>query len=243
MQVKIFQTQEQLNEAAADLICKIVREQPSPILGLATGSTPVGIYETLVRRYAAGEVSFGNVTTFNLDEYVGLPIDHPQSYHSFMRKHLFDHVDIPAEHRYLPDGNSGDLTLEAKRYNDLLNQTGQIDLQLLGIGHNGHIGFNEPSHDLLSGTHVVQLQEATRQANARFFSSLEEVPTHAITMGIGSILKAKTILLVVRGADKALIIRRALYDPISTERPASLLQTHADLHVYLDAEAGGELEL
>jgi glucosamine-6-phosphate deaminase len=242
MQIRKFETQEALNEAAADLISGLVLRNPAAVLGLATGSTPIGIYASLVRRFEAGLVRFKQVTTFNLDEYVGLPEDHPESYHSYMRKHLFDHVDISPENRFLPDGNAADLEAECRRYDALLAHAGRIDLQLLGIGHNGHIGFNEPDHALLSGTHVVKLKQSTREANARFFPSLDEVPTHALTMGIGSILKAESILLVVRGADKAEIVHRALTGPITTDCPASLLQTHADLHVYVDSAAGRLLD-
>jgi glucosamine-6-phosphate deaminase len=243
MQIRTFATQEALNEAAADLISGLVLRDPSAVLGLATGSTPVGIYASLVRRYAAGLVRFRDVTTFNLDEYVGLPADHPESYFSYMRKHLFDAVDAAPERCFLPNGNAPDLAAECARYDALLAAAGRIDLQLLGIGHNGHIGFNEPDHALLSGTHIVQLKASTREANARFFDSLDEVPTHALTMGIGAILKAQSILLVVRGEDKAEIVHRALTGPIATDCPASLLQTHADLHVYVDTAAGRLLAL
>ncbi|MFC0213401.1 glucosamine-6-phosphate deaminase [Paenibacillus chartarius] len=238
MNIRIFNSQEDLNEAAADLIGGLVLRNPSAVLGLATGGTPVGIYASLVRRCAAGIVRFRDVTTFNLDEYVGLPKNHPESYFSYMRKHLFDAVDARPERCHLPDGSAADIAAECARYDGLLAQAGRIDLQLLGIGHNGHIGFNEPDHALLSGTHVVELKPSTREANARFFDSPEQVPTHAITMGIGSILKAQSILLVARGADKAEIMQRALYGPITTDCPASLLQTHADLHVYVDTAAG-----
>jgi glucosamine-6-phosphate deaminase len=238
MNIRIFPTQHALYEAAADLFCSLLAAESSPVLGLATGSTPIGIYQALVERYQAGTVSFRHSTTFNLDEYVGLPEDHPESYHNYMRFHIFDHVDLPPEQRNLPDGNALDLTAECLRYNTLLQHAGRIDLQLLGLGHNGHIGFNEPDHALLSDTHVVTLNDSTRQANARFFSSVDQVPTQAITMGIGSILKAKSILLVVLGSDKAEIVYRALTGPISTECPASLLQTHGDLHVYMDNKAG-----
>jgi glucosamine-6-phosphate deaminase len=243
MQIRIFETQEALNEAAADLISGLVLRDPSAVLGLATGSSPVGIYSSLVRRYAAGLVRFRDVTTFNLDEYVGLPKDHPESYYSYMRKHLFDAIDANPERCHLPDGNASDLAAECARYDALLAAAGRIDLQLLGIGHNGHIGFNEPDHALLSGTHVVELKASTREANARFFASPDEVPTHAMTMGIGAILKAQSILLVVRGGDKAEIVHRALTGPITTDCPASLLQTHADLHVYVDAAAGRLFQL
>jgi glucosamine-6-phosphate deaminase len=238
MIIRKFETQEALNESAADFISGLVLRNPQAVLGLATGSTPIGIYASLVRRYLTGLVKFRRVMTFNLDEYVGLAEDHPESYHTYMRKHLFDMVDVLEERCFLPDGNALDLTEECERYDALLAKAGNIDLQLLGIGHNGHIGFNEPDHALRSSTHVVQLRESTRGANARFFETAEQMPSHALTMGIGSILKAKSILLVVCGEDKAKIVHQALTGPISTECPASLLQTHADLHVYVDDATG-----
>jgi glucosamine-6-phosphate deaminase len=185
--------------------------------------------------------SFRNVTTFNLDEYVNLPVDHPESYHSYMNSHLFHHIDLPASQCHIPDGNAADPAEECRRYDQLIELSGQIDLQLLGIGHNGHIGFNEPAHALIRGTHIVDLAEETREANARYFSSLNEVPSQALTMGVGTILKAKKILLVVKGADKADIVRRAVQGPITTDCPASLLQTHPNLIVLLDLAAGAKL--
>jgi glucosamine-6-phosphate deaminase len=233
-----FINQQEINEAGAGIITGLIQTKPDAVLGLATGGTPVGIYEELVKAYKKGRVSFKAVTTFNLDEYIGLPEDHPESYHAYMKKHLFDHVDLPSAGAHIPDGNADDAEEECQRYNQLLEKTKQIDLQILGLGHNGHIGFNEPDHSLISGTHLVELQPQTREANARFFNSIDEVPTHALTMGVGTILKAKTILLVVRGADKAEIVHQALTSPITTELPASLLQTHPNLVVLLDEAAG-----
>jgi glucosamine-6-phosphate deaminase len=238
MNIHTFKNEKELNEAGAGIITGLVQMQPSAVLGLATGGTPVGIYEELVKAHKKGRVSFKKTTTFNLDEYVGLPEDHLESYHAYMRHHFFDHIDLPKNQANLPDGNASNLEEECLRYNRELEKAKQIDLQILGIGHNGHIGFNEPDHSLTSGTHVVQLKPETREANARFFASIDEVPTHALTMGVGTILKAKTILLVVRGADKAEIVHRALTGPIQTEVPATLLQTHPNLVVLLDAEAG-----
>jgi len=242
MNIHRFQNTQELNEAGAGIIVGLVQLQPRAVLGLATGGTPVGIYEELVKTYQKGRISFKSVTSFNLDEYVGLPDGHPESYRSYMKNHLFDHVDLPAEQAHIPDGNAADLTAECRNYDRLLEDAKQIDLQILGLGHNGHIGFNEPDHALVSGTHLVELKPATREANARFFASPDEVPTHALTMGVGMILKAKTILLVVRGADKAEIVHQALTGPITTELPASLLQTHPHLVVLLDAEAGRYFE-
>lgn len=237
MNLLTFEDNAKLNEAGANIIVSLVQTNPRAVLGLATGGTPVGIYEQIVRDFKQGLVSFRNVTSYNLDEYVGLPEDHPESYHTYMRQHLFDHIDIPAASTHLPNGNAEDPSAECAAYDEKIERSGQIDLQLLGIGHNGHIGFNEPDTDLIRGTHVVTLAEETLKANARFFDSIDDVPKQAITMGIGSILKAKSILLVVRGADKAEIVKRALTGPITTDVPASLLQTHPRLTVLLDRDA------
>ncbi|BBI31387.1 glucosamine-6-phosphate deaminase [Cohnella abietis] len=238
MRFHILPTAADIHEQVADQFCKLLSEQPFSKLGLATGSTPIGIYTSLVRRFRAGEVSFRNATSFNLDEYVGISEDHPESYHSYMDSKLFQHIDLAPGSSYLPNGNATDLQEECSRYDNLLRDAGRIDLQLVGIGHNGHIGFNEPGRSLRSGTHLVKLDESTRQANARFFDRIEDVPTQALTMGMDTILKARTVLLVVTGADKAATVHRALTGPIETECPASLLQLHPDLHVYMDVEAG-----
>lgn len=242
MNILKFRSQKELNKAGAGIITGMLQTHPKAVLGLATGGTPVGIYQELVETHRQGLVSFAKATVFNLDEYVGLQRCHPESYYSFMQQHLLGYVDIPSRQCHIPDGLAADLESECKRYDSLLEEAGQIDLQLLGIGHNGHIGFNEPDEELERGTHVVELKEQTRDANARFFDTPEEVPTHAITMGVGTILKAKMILLVVRGHDKADIVKRALQGPITTECPASLLQTHPHVVVLLDTDAGSELD-
>ncbi|MDQ1909620.1 glucosamine-6-phosphate deaminase [Paenibacillus sp. GD4] len=238
MQIHICRTAEELNDTGASIVADLVRSHPRAVLGLATGGTPVGIYEELVRRYAQGQLSFRGVTTFNLDEYVGLAAEHPQSYRYYMEHHLFRHIDVSPDRIHIPSGSAPDPEQECDRYDALLEDAGRIDLQLLGVGHNGHIGFNEPGSELVGKTHVVELAENTRKANARFFSNEAEVPTHALTMGVGGILQAKTILLIAKGADKAEIVHRSLCGPITTDCPASLLQTHANLVVLLDSEAG-----
>ena len=240
MNVWIYDSEEQLNEAGAGILSGLIRTNPRAVLGLATGGTPVGIYRKLASDYRRGMLSFAGVTTFNLDEYAGLPADHVQSYRTYMREHLFRHVDLPERQAHIPDGNAGDAEEECRRYDRLIEQAGQLDLQLLGIGHNGHIGFNEPAPGLVQGTHVVDLAEETRRANARFFDSFDQVPGQALTMGVGTILRAKSILLVAKGADKADIVQRALHGPITTECPASLLQTHPRLIVLLDRAAAGK---
>lgn len=241
MNIRVFETEELVDEAAAGLIRGLVVLNPRAVLGLATGSTPLGIYRRLIRDCKAGLISFRHVTTFNLDEYVGLAPDHPASYHAFMREHLFDHVDLPADASHLPDGAADDLEAECRRYEALLAEKGPIDLQILGIGNNGHIAFNEPARELAAGVHVVELAEATRQANARFFDDPRDVPKRALTMGVGNILKARTILLVAKGRSKAEAVRRALKGPVTTECPASLLQLHPRVVIMLDKEAGALL--
>ncbi|MCM3274011.1 glucosamine-6-phosphate deaminase [Paenibacillus elgii] len=242
MNILTFRTQEELNKAGAGIITGLLQTNPRAVLGLATGSTPIGIYRELVESHRQGLVSFSKATAFNLDEYVGLEPGHPASYYTFMQEHLLGLVDIPPQQCHIPSGIAPDLQAECVRYDSLLEEYGQIDLQLLGLGHNGHIGFNEPDATLEGGTHLVELKESTRSANARFFDKPEQVPTHALTMGVGTILKAKMILLVVRGADKAEIVQRALQGPITTDCPASLLQTHPHVVVLLDSEAGGLLK-
>lgn len=241
MNILIMETEAKLNEVGANIIAGVVQMKPAAVLGLATGGTPVGIYEQLVKAYDQGLVSFKDVTAFNLDEYVGINPDHEQSYKYYMRQHLFDKVDIKLENTHIPSGTAAELSEECRQYDELIKKAGQIDLQLLGIGHNGHIGFNEPAEHLNSGTHAVELAEETKAANARYFSSEAEVPKQAITMGVGTILKAKHILLVVKGADKAEIVKRALQGPISTQCPASLLQLHPNLTVLLDSAAASAL--
>lgn len=237
MDIRIFETSEELDLYAAEIFRKLINEKPNAVLGLATGSTPVGIYAKMVEDYKNNKVSFSGVTTYNLDEYVGLTPDNDQSYAYYMNQNLFSHVDIPAIKTNLPDGMAEDPQEECRRYEAMINEH-PADIQLLGLGHNGHIAFNEPDEHLSAGTHVVKLKEETLEANARFFASIDEVPKEAYTMGIGSILKANTILLVVRGSDKANIVKEALTGPITTKVPASLLQTHPRVTVLLDREAG-----
>lgn len=217
-----------------------LKAKPHSTLGLATGSTPVPIYEELIERYQAGRLSFRQARSFNLDEYVGLAPEHPESYRSFMDEHLFRHIDLDTQSIHIPNGQAANLQEECLRYDRLLEQAGGVDWQLLGIGHNGHIGFNEPGAALKAGTHVVELSDITRKANARFFSSIDEVPLLAITLGMATILKARHIVLVARGKDKADIVNAALHGPITTQVPASMLQLHPNVTVVLDVEAGSK---
>ncbi|AYB45867.1 glucosamine-6-phosphate deaminase [Paenibacillus lautus] len=238
MNIYTFRDEEQFVQTGANLISSLLHTNPRATLGLATGSTPVGLYAKLIEMNRQGLVSFAQTTTYNLDEYVGLPENHPESYRTFMNEKFFNHVDIQMDRTHVPNGNAADPEAECLNYDKMLEEFGPVDLQLLGLGHNGHIGFNEPGESLSGGTHVVELQEKTRNANARFFPTLDDVPTHAITMGVATIMKARQILLLVRGEDKAEIVHRALTGPITTECPASLLQCHPNVVVLLDQGAG-----
>ncbi len=230
-----------MSRKAADIIAAQIILKPDCVLGLATGSTPVGAYERLIQRYKAGELSFSEVKSVNLDEYIGLAPEHDQSYRFFMRTKLFDSVDIKLENTNVPNGLAENPAAEGQRYDEIIRSMGGVDLQLLGLGHNGHIGFNEPCDEFPKGTHEVDLTESTIEANKRFFASADDVPRKAITMGIGSIMQAKKILVVVSGKDKAEIIKRVVTGPVTPEVPASILQLHPDVTICGDAEALSEL--
>lgn len=227
----------------ADLIHETVRENPSSVLGLATGGTPVGVYRLMVERFQAGELDFSKVTTFNLDEYVGLGPEHDQSYRYFMQEQLFDHVNVVQESTYVPNGLASNIEKHVAEYEEQILQAGGIDLQLLGIGNNGHIAFNEPGSPIDSRTRLVDLTEDTIEANSRFFESAAEVPRHAITMGIGTILEARRIVLMATGKSKAKVVQSAIEGPADPSNPASLLQGHARLTFVLDPESASELSL
>lgn len=237
MRIEIFDTYAQLSQRAADLVIDLVRRKPAAVLGLPTGATPEGLYAALRR----SGVSFGQVQTFNLDEYLGLPREHPESYHTFMRQHLFDHVDLLPDHTHIPDGMAADPEAECARYEEALRQAGGLDMLLLGLGLNGHIGFNEPGSPWGARTRKVQLAEKTRQANARFFDAPEQVPAEAITMGIGTMLEARQILLLATGETKAEVVRRALEGEPSEQVPATALQGHPNVTVLLDRAAAALL--
>lgn len=241
MKIVIADDYKAMSRMAADEIEALVNEDPSCVLGLATGSTPLGLYADLVADFEAGKVSFKDVTTFNLDEYCGLGADNPQGYRYFMNENLFDKVDVPAASTHVPEGRSGDLEAEGVRYDRMIEEAGGIDLQLLGLGHNGHIGFNEPCGEFPKGTHVVQLTESTINANSRLFDSVDEVPRQAITMGIGTIMAARRVLVVASGSDKADIVKEAFLGPVTPEVPASILQFHPDALVIVDEAAGAKL--
>ena len=232
---------EELSRAAANIISAQVILKPDCVLGLATGSSPIGTYQELVKRYQEGDLSFAQVKTVNLDEYRGLPVTHDQSYRFFMNDNLFHHVNIDLAHTNVPNGMAEDIDAECARYDALVRDLGGADLQLLGMGHDGHIGFNEPCDHFPVGTHLVDLDPMTLEANARFFDNdPKKVPNQAVTMGIGTIMSARKILVVVSGADKAPILAKALLGPVTPEVPASALQLHADVTVVADEAALAE---
>ena len=223
-----------LGQMAARWVAREILISPSLVLGLPTGSTPVGMYQALTRLAQEGIISFAQARTFNLDEYVGLTADHPQSYAFFMREHFWSKVDLPTENVEIPRGDVSNLIAECLRYDEAIQKAGGIGVQILGLGPNGHIGFNEPSHNMEICTHVVALSAETIQANTRFFLDSSAVPRQAVTMGVGSIMRAQKILLLVSGESKRDILLKTLYGPVSTEIPSSILQLHADLTVLTD---------
>lgn len=241
MQFIIEETYEDVSRAAADIIAEQIQSKPAAVLGLATGSTPIGTYEELVAKFKRGEVSFKDITTFNLDEYAGLDGDHDQSYRWFMNHHLFGNVDIDKMRTHVPSGNSDDPEKMCEDYEKAIEEAGGVDLQLLGLGHNGHIGFNEPCDEFPVATHYVELTQSTIEANSRLFNSIDEVPTAAYTMGIGTIMKAKKVLLLATGEGKAEIVKKAFKGEVTPQVPASILQSHPDCTIILDKEAASQL--
>ena len=238
MEIIIQATPESATRVASRIVARLLQEKPNAVLGLATGSTPLLLYRALIDM----KLDWRRVTTFNLDEYIGLPQEHPQSYHSFMWENLFRHVGIPRENVNIPDGNARDIPGFCAAYEQRIRDAGGIDLQILGIGTDGHIGFNEPTSSLASRTRIKTLTPQTRKDNARFFSSEAEVPGHVITMGIGTIMEARQNLMLAFGANKAQAIAEAVEGPITTINPASILQMHPDAKVCLDAEAAAKLK-
>ncbi|MBO6158362.1 MAG: glucosamine-6-phosphate deaminase [Firmicutes bacterium] len=242
VKVLVCDSYETLSKKAAGILAGIVNVKPDAVLGLATGSSPVGTYKELIKLYEAGLLDFSKVRTYNLDEYYPLAPENDQSYHYFMNVNLFDHVNIDKESVHVPDGNAADMNEACASYEAMLNEIGGVDIQVLGIGGNGHIGFNEPCDEFVGPTHVVSLTESTIQANSRFFEKIEDVPTKAISMGIGSIMKAKKILLVANGAGKAEAIAKTLEGPIVPQVPASILQLHPDVTIIVDEAAAAGLK-
>lgn len=239
MSIKIIKATDykDMSRKAANLISAQIITKPNCVLGLATGSTPIGTYDQLVEWYENGDLDFSGVTSVNLDEYKGLSGDHDQSYRYFMNHHLFSRVNIDINRTYVPDGLEPDSDKACNDYNEIIAQTGGVDLQLLGLGHNGHIGFNEPDSSFAKLTHCVDLTQSTIEANKRFFASADDVPKQAYTMGIETIMHARRIVVVVSGEDKANIVKEAFFGPITPQVPASVLQLHNDVIVVGDAAA------
>ena len=228
---------DQMSRKASYIVASRVILNPRCTLGLATGDTPKGLYRELVRLFQSGDVDFSGVTTFNLDEYVGLASEDPNSYRSYMRENLFRHINVSPDRRHVPDGTAPDLEGECRRYEAAIAEAGGIDLQILGLGCEGHIGFNEPDVDFKTGTHLVNLAENTLKVNGRFFAHEGDVPRSAISMGIKTIMRARQIVLLVSGSSKAEALRGALKGTVTPDLPASVLQLHPDVTVIVDREA------
>ena len=241
MEVVIKETYEEMSRLAAQLIADVIRRNPRAAIGLATGSTPLGTYRELIGMYGDEELDFSQVVSFNLDEYVGLPIDNEQSYHYFMWENLFKHINVTPANVHLPDGLADDLEEACDSYEVEIDDHGGIDIQLLGIGRNGHIAFNEPGSSLGSRTRIKTLTEKTRQDNARFFNSIDEVPKYCVTMGIGTILESRKLVLLANGENKAEALQATLEGPITASVPASAIQFHPDVTVIIDKAAASKL--
>ena len=241
MQIHIFQSAQQIAQAAAAIIAAQLLRKPDSVLGLATGSSPVPTYEALIAMHKAGVLDFSQAISFNLDEYVGIDPNHICSYHRFMQDHLFSQVNIAPGNVHIPDGNADDLQAAARAYDAAILAAGGIDLQLLGIGRNGHIGFNEPGEQYIYGCHEVQLSQSTIEANKRFFDSADDVPRAAVSLGIGAIMEAKQVLLIATGTDKAEAIRQAIEGDVSPLCQASILRTHPNVIFLLDEKAASLL--
>lgn len=241
MRILVCKDYEEMSKKAAHLIASQVTLKPNSILGLATGSTPIGMYRDLVKMYEKGELDFSNIKTFNLDEYYQLPRDNDQSYYYFMHKNLFNDINIKEENINIPNGMTKDVVSECINYDKAIENINGVDIQVLGIGNNAHIGFNEPSNVFIKNTHLVDLKDSTIKANARFFESIEDVPQKAVTMGIGSILAAKKILLLASGEGKAEAVYNTLHGDVNPQVPASILQFHNDVTLILDEAAASKL--
>lgn len=241
MKLWILNSYDEISHTTALYFSERISVKPKIVLGLATGSTPMGIYRELIQLHQAGQTDFSIATTFNLDEYYPIRPEHPQSYFSYMKKHLFDHVNINLENTHIPTGNTKDVEKQCREYEEKIARAGGVDLQLLGIGRNGHIGFNEPGTAFEQATHIVKLADETIQDNARFFETEDLVPTQAITMGIKTIMQSKEILLLANGIQKAQALKDAICGPVTTEVPASVLQLHPNVTFVLDKDAASLL--
>jgi glucosamine-6-phosphate deaminase len=243
MEVIIQKDYEQMSKVAAEIVVEVLNAKPNAVLGMATGSTPLGLYQELVRLHKEEELDFSHVTTFNLDEYVGLQPNHPQSYHYFMHEHFFKHVNVPPENVNIPSGSTSNFPAFCEWFEQRIEECGGIDLQILGIGSDGHIAFNEPTSSLSSRTRLKTLSKQTIDDNARFFDKREEVPIYAITMGVGTILEARKLILLASGKGKANAVAQAVEGPVTSMITASALQWHRDAKVIVDADAASELEM
>ncbi len=237
----IAKNPEEVGKLAADEFEAVMHKKPACVIGLATGSTPLPLYRELIAREKAGKIDFSRVRSANLDEYKGLAPDHPQSYRRFMQENLFDHISIKPENTIVPDGLAKDVDAMCAAYERKIEEWGGVDVQLLGIGHDGHIGFNEPETYFPGMTHEVQLTAMTRDANKRFFDSIDDVPTAAFSMGIGTVMAARKIVMVITGADKADILKKSFFGPVDPQVPASILQFHPDVTVICDEAAASKL--
>lgn len=242
MKIIVEKDYQSMSKRAALITAAQVTLEPASKIGLATGGTPLGMYDQLIKMYQEDKLDFSKVESFNLDEYCGLEPENSNSYHYYMENNFFKDINIKAENTHLPDGAAADLKKEVKAYEKLIQDAGGINLQILGIGSNAHIGFNEPDQSLNALTEVVDLTEATIEANSRYFENKEEVPKKAVSMGIATILKADKILLLASGKNKAEAIAKTINGKISTKAPASLLQTHSDLTIVLDQDAASLIE-
>ena len=237
MRIIVTEDYNAMSRQAANILSAEIVANPECTLGLATGSSPIGTYKVLIERYEQGDLDFSKIKSVNLDEYVGLSGEHDQSYRYFMNHNLFDHVNIKPENTNVPNGLAKDADAECLRYDKVVEDLGPVAIQVLGLGHDGHIGFNEPADHFPMGTHKVDLTDVTIEANARFFASKDEVPKQALTMGIGTIMKAKKVIMVVSGKDKAEIVKKAFTGPVTPEVPASILQMHPNFVLVGDKAA------
>ena len=237
----VTKTPEEAGKVAADSFESVIAKKPACVIGLATGSTPLPLYRELIAREKSGRIDFSRVRSANLDEYKGLAPDHPQSYRRFMQENLFDHISVKPENTIVPDGLAEDVDAMCTAYEQQIEDWGGVDIQLLGIGHDGHIGFNEPDDHFPAKTHEVALTPMTREANKRFFDSIGDVPTAAFTMGIGTVMAAKEIIMIVTGADKAEIVSKAFNGPVDPAVPASILQFHPNVTLICDEAAASRL--
>jgi len=241
MNVVVVKNYYEISIQSAQLIAKQITKKKNSVLGLATGQSPVGMYQELIKMFKRGDIDFSEVRTFNLDEYYGLPSKHPQSYHYYMWDTFFEYINIKKENIHLLNGATENIKEECNQYEILIQKHGGIDLQILGIGDNGHLGFNEPAIGLNSKTHLVNLSEETIQANSQYFDDIQKIPRQALTMGIGTIMKAKKIVLLANGRKKSQAIERTIHGPVSTEVPATVLQLHNNVLLIIDEEAASQI--